>query len=39
VADADAAIKGAGADGGHALESMVLAVVAAGRTGGATRIG
>ena len=39
VADADAAIKGAGADGGHALESMVLAVVAAGRTKGATRIG
>jgi DNA polymerase-3 subunit delta len=30
VADADAAIKGAGADGGHALESMVLAVAAAG---------
>lgn len=30
VADADAAVKGAGADGGHALESMVLSVAAAG---------
>lgn len=33
VADADAAIKGAGADGGHALESMVLAVAAAAPPG------
>ena len=33
VADADAAIKGAGADGGYALESMVLAVVASGPAG------
>ena len=33
VADADAAIKGAGADGGYALESMVLAVVASGPSG------
>ncbi len=33
VADADAAVKGAGADGGYALESMVLAVVAAGPSG------
>lgn len=33
VADADAAIKGAGADGAHALEQLVLAVVAAGPPG------
>lgn len=36
VADADAAIKGAEADGGHALERMVLAVVGAGPSGRAT---
>ena len=36
VADADAAIKGAEADGGHALERMVLAVVGAGPSGRVT---
>lgn len=36
VATADAAIKGAGADGGHALERLVLDVVAAGPPGRAT---
>ncbi len=36
VADADAAVKGAEADGGHALERMVLAVVDAGPSGRVT---
>ena len=36
VADADAAIKGAEADGGHALERMVLVVVGAGPSGRVT---